>query len=124
MHHDDSNFKVGFASGDYAHPGAGPDLTATDRDLKGFFGGFAPDGYGYVVPFTIARCLAKVAPIRLRHLLVGAAARHAAADGALKGFHGGFASGYGYVVLNINGANFGKVSRSLRPGHLHARAGA
>jgi len=54
MHHDDANFNAGFASGDYgyfvpytkgaAHPGAGPDLTATDGDLKGFFGG----GYGYV----------------------------------------------------------------------------
>ena len=47
-----------------------------------------------------------------------------AADGALKDFPGGFASGYSYVVLNINGANFGKVSRWLGPGHLHARAGA
>ena len=28
------------------------DLTATDPDLKGFWGGFASDGYGYVVPYN------------------------------------------------------------------------
>ena len=27
------------------------DLATTDADLTGFYGGFASDGYGYVVPY-------------------------------------------------------------------------
>ena len=88
------------------------DLTATDPDLKGFYGGFASGGYGYFVPYYNGALLGKVARVDLATFSQVQVLDLTATDADLKGFYGGFASGgYGYVVPYANGAYFGKVAR-------------
>ena len=90
------------------------DLTATDGALKGFWGGFASDDYGYLVPYAYGNAAyhGKVVRFDLATFSQVAVLDLTTTDSALKGFRGGFASGdYGYLVPYTNGAYFGKVAR-------------
>ena len=93
---------------------------ANDGDLKGFFGGFAAGGYGYLVPYSNGAYHGKVVRFDLATFTNVAVLDVAntvitntgQTDSDLKGFFGGFAAGaYGYLVPYHNGARFGKVVR-------------
>ena len=89
------------------------DLTATDPDLKGFFGGFASGGYGYFVPYYNGNFFGKVVRVDLATFSQVQVLDLTTTDPDLTGFWGGFASGdYGYLVPhNNNGGRSGKVAR-------------
>merc|ERR1712217_663306 len=71
------------------------DLTSTDSDLKGFFGGFTDDTYGYLVPTVQG----KVARFNLNTFGDVQVLDLSSTDSDLKGFTGGFSDRtYGYVV--------------------------
>ena len=90
------------------------DLTLTDAALKGFAGGFASDGYGYVVPYNNGVYFGKVARFDLATFSQVQVLDLTATDRDLVGFWGGFASGgYGYFLPNENyaGGYSAKVAR-------------
>jgi hypothetical protein len=41
------------------------DLTSTDADLKGFYGGFTDGRYGYFVPYDNGSSFGKVARVQM-----------------------------------------------------------
>ena len=88
------------------------DLTDTDVDLKGFFGGFTDGRYGYFVPFYNGAYSGKIARVDLSDFATVAVLDLTLTDADLKGFYGGFTDGrYGYFVPHYNGAYFGKIAR-------------
>jgi hypothetical protein len=102
------------------------DLGKTDRDLKGYSGGFTSGKYAYLTPYTnretstpSRRNSGKVARVNLEDFKTVEVLDLSKADPDLKGFHGGFVSGkYGYFVPFNNGmkndrgvtTSFGKVA--------------
>jgi len=89
------------------------DLTTTDADLKGFWGGFTDGRYGYFVPYYIGTFSGKVARVDLSDFSTVSVLDLTTTDADLKGFRGGFTDGrYGYFVPRYNGSYFGKVARS------------
>ena len=87
-------------------------LTTTDADLKGFFGGFTDGRYGYFIPYYNGASSGKIARVDLNDFSTVSVLNLTTTDNDLKGFIGGFTDGrYGYFVPYYNGARFGKVAR-------------
>jgi hypothetical protein len=91
-------------------PSASLDLTTFDTELKGFHGGFADGGYGYLVPHINGNRFGKVARFLLSDFSTVSALDltgtqlDGTADSDLVGFIGGFTDGtHGYLVPYFNG---------------------
>ena len=84
------------------------DLTNTDADLKGFFGGFTDGTWGYAVPYhggSGVGFFGKVPRFRLDDFSTVEVLNLADHDPALTGFYNGFTDGtFGYVMGYYNGA--------------------
>jgi hypothetical protein len=88
------------------------DLTSTDADLKGFFGGFTDGRYGYFVPYSNGSRHGKIARVDLNDFSSVSVLNLTGTDADLKGFIGGFTDGrYGYFVPYDNGLRHGKIAR-------------
>ena len=84
------------------------DLTQTDVDLKGFYGGFINDHYGYFVPYNNGAAFGKVPRVDLNDFTTVTVLDLSQTDVDLNGFVGGFISdGYGYLVPST----YSKVAR-------------
>lgn len=96
----------------FLFPADSIDLTLTDANAKGFWGGFSDGKYLYCVPNGGGTALGKVARIDLSDFSTVSILDLTVTDADLKGFRGGFTDGlYGYFVPYSNGSYFGKVAR-------------
>ena len=89
------------------------DLTLTDEDLKGFYGGFTDGKYVYFVPYhNDDDYHGKIARVDLFDFSTVDVLDLTSTDADLKGFVGGFTDGrYGYFAPYKNDSNSGKVAR-------------
>ena len=90
------------------------DLTSTDADLKGFYGGVTDGRYIYCIPNNNGSPSGKIARIDINDFSSVTVLDLTSTDADLKGFAGGATDGtYLYLVPNNNGVPFGKIARVL-----------